>query len=957
MTIQTIPRGAHIRLRDAVWRVVQTNPTSNGTHEWRVIGVSEIVRDQEAVFLEDYEPAVEVLDPRQTKLVVDESSMHKAGLLYIESLLRDVPPEGDEVSIGHRAAMDVLDYQLEPARLALGQLRARILIADGVGLGKTLEAGIVLSELIRRGRGRRILVVTVKSMLTQFQKELWSRFTIPLVRLDSVGLQRIQSRIPANQNPFHFFDRVIISVDTLKQHNAFRTHVEQARWDVIVIDEAHNVAERGEGRLRNRLARTLAHRSDALLMLSATPHDGRARSFASLMNMLNPTAIADADKYGPEDIRGLFIRRFKKDVEAELGKKVPDRKMLVATCQASPAEEEAFRALAELSFARIDRQLHGGMLFKTTLEKALFSSPGACSQTIDTRIGNLRKDQRAVDYAADIAALEHVSEVVSSIGPADFSRYQRLVQLLRKGEGDFRWSRGPKDRLVIFTERIDTLEFLHEHLKKDLGLDDRQVAMLDGSMSDVEQQELVDKFGQERSPLRLLLASDVASEGINLHFLCHKLIHFDIPWSLMVFQQRNGRIDRYGQEHQPRIVYLMTESSHPKIRGDLHILEILLRKEDEAHRNIGDPSALVGIYDIDKQEEQVAKAMEERVTPERFAAKLDQKNVDPLEVLLGLAAAPSQPTPTSVAPVPTLFLDDFTYLRMALDYLREVEVDLSRAPEVRVREADRIIELGLTPDLNRRFEKLPEEVYPEDGKLLMCDRPDRVQRSIRDARAEESSWPALSYLWPLHPVLGWVADKMRGRFGQNQAPVLRLVEGLTPGERVVLVSALLTNRRSQPLIHRWFAVSFVGQRRPRVEELAAFLARSGLASRSHPNREAPVNLDRLEGLVPKAIDAVDERVAEIRQDFEKGLRTRLLDELSRLEELKARQVQQLELKFAQRPGTRADDDRSSAQRRVDELFARHDSWVRESMTTEANPFLQVIAALVDDSPDGKRSRS
>ena len=252
--------GARVVIRDAEWIVRRVDMTSDGAYQLVCDGVSELVREQEAIYLSSLEE-IEVMDPASTRLTPDGSPGFADSFLYMESQLRATVPNDERIHVGHQAAMDLVPYQLDPARQALARPRQRILIADAVGLGKTLEAGILVSELIARGRGRRILVLAVKSMLTQFQKEFWNRFTIPLTRLDSIGIQRVRSRIPTNHNPFYYFDKTIISIDTLKQDAEYRTYLEQAYWDVIVIDEAHNVADRGTGSHRSRLARLLARRS------------------------------------------------------------------------------------------------------------------------------------------------------------------------------------------------------------------------------------------------------------------------------------------------------------------------------------------------------------------------------------------------------------------------------------------------------------------------------------------------------------------------------------------------------------------------------------------------------------------------------------------------------------------------------------------------------------------------
>ena len=171
------------------------------------------MRGRTARFLTDLENDPEILSPEKTALVDDLSAGYVATQLRVHALLESTPPADGLIHLGHQAAMDLLPYQLDPALQALNQTRPRILIADAVGLGKTMAAGILTTELIRRGRGKRILVLGVKSMLGQLQREFWQRFTLPLTRLDSVGLQRIRNTIPTNHNPFHHIDRAIISID------------------------------------------------------------------------------------------------------------------------------------------------------------------------------------------------------------------------------------------------------------------------------------------------------------------------------------------------------------------------------------------------------------------------------------------------------------------------------------------------------------------------------------------------------------------------------------------------------------------------------------------------------------------------------------------------------------------------------------------------------------------------
>lgn len=706
------------------------------------------MRNRDTIFLTDLEQ-IQIVDPASIQLIADSSPFFKRSLLYLESQWRQQLPTDTNLHIGHKAAMDPMPYQLDPTKLSLQRPRQRILIADTVGLGKTLEAGILMSELIARGKGKRILVVTVKSMMTQFQKEMWNRFTIPLVRLDSNRIQKIRASLPSNYNPFFYYDKTIVSIDTLKRDVEYRTHLEKAYWDIIVIDEAQNVAERGDHQAqRSRLAKLLANRSDTMIMLSATPHDGRAKSFASLMNMLDPTAIADPENYTSEDIKGLCIRRFKNDVKDQVNGSFLERQVTLEHCHASAQEEHAFDLLAEMQLEMdAGKAKNTGRLFKTNLEKSLFSSPAACCKSIEARLKKLYK-KYTVDDISDIRLLEELHTALGQVTPKNFTRYQKLLELLRSDS--YGWNpKDPGDRVVIFTERIETMNYLAEHLRTDLGLKSSAIQEISGGMSDAEQQRIVEDFGRTESPIRILVASDVASEGLNLHYLSHRLIHFDIPWSLMVFQQRNGRIDRYGQQKRPDIRYLLIESDNKQIKGDMRIIEILIQKEEQALKNIGDPALLLGKFNVEEEETVIAEAIESGSDADTFAQSLDAdaQEFNPFEALMAAASETEETTIEQLSETvsdETLFTDK-EYPEQAVQYLNQT--DSNPVQELQTVSG---LDIRLTPEMERRLRALiPEEAMPQGETLRLSDDKAFCMEQMRTSmqkNMDEAAWPSSQYL-------------------------------------------------------------------------------------------------------------------------------------------------------------------------------------------------------------------
>ena len=927
--------GNRVVIRDAEWIVRNVTNTHNNYTILDVVGLSEIVKDRDSKFVVQLEKKITILDPLDTEFVTDQSPGYRNSRLYIESLLRQRTPKDDKLYIGTKAAIDQVAFQAEPAALALKQFRQRILIADAVGLGKTIECGILLSELIKRGRGKRILVLAVKSMLTQFQKELWTRFTIPLVRLDSTGIQKVKQHIPSGHNPFLYFDKSIISIDTLKRESEYRHYLEKSWWDIIVIDEAHNVAERGTHSMRSKLAKMIARRSDTLIMLSATPHDGKRESFASIMNMLDPTAIADPSNYGPEDIRGLFIRRFKKDIKHQVMNKFQEREIEKHSVQASDQEEAIYQILVDLNFKRIDQSSRkGSMLFKTTLEKSLFSSPDACLLTCRNRINRLKSEDLS-EYWDDVEQLELLESALVQMDAKSFSKYQFLINFLQNNT--WKWNRkDPHDRLVIFTERIETLKFLQKQLQLDLKLKDSEFAVLYGSMADTDIQQTVERFGNKQDSLRLIIASDVASEGINLHYQCHRMIHFDIPWSLMVFQQRNGRIDRYGQDEIPLIQYILTDSENEKIHGDKRILELLVEKDQQVHESIGDPSEFTGKYTVDEEELQTAQAMGTTQGAELLEQLYEQQaEHDPMADFMESLFEAADEAEIKEAKISSLYENDYSFLRDGINFLQ------SQHPlRAEFYDDGQTLELERPKNFKVIEKQLPSEIIPgKDASYILTSDVDKVMGEMERCRREEQIWPQISLLWELNPLVQWINDRLVTAFGRNQAPCVFVPEIRGNEDTLFFMSGLIPNMKGQSVVEDWFAVGFQGEQVMGILSLEEVIFSTGIGSKVLPNaaQKTDDKIDRK--LVSEALSAAKTHILALRKQFIDKTNPQLIEQFDRLKGL---QKKQIEFLFT---SERQTEKKKSQQYTIEKTFDEYKQWIQETLRCSNTPYLRIIAII------------
>jgi ERCC4-related helicase len=853
--------GARLTIRGEDFLVKDVKPYKQH-HLIKGEGISELVLGQEYIFDTQLD-TFQVLAPENTTLVADTEGGYRKTRLYLETQLRNAFTTSKQITIADRGALDLAAYQLTPTIKALDLPRARLLIADGVGLGKTIEVGILLAELMKRGRGKRVLVLALKSILAQFQQEIWNRFAIPLVRLDSYGVAQVQSKLPADKNPFEYFDKTIISIDTLK-NGQFKHYIEKSKWDVIVIDECHTVANGGSQ--RGALAKLLSRQCDSLILTSATPHNGKRENFANLMTMLEPIAVPRSGEFTRETIDKYFVRRFKNDIEDEgVKSNFKERSVEPIRTALNPAEEEFLAwqqtLKAQEIAANADGKLAFHRFFSIILFKAYLSSPTAAKETLERKLDKLsgaledEGNESIFDGLNDQhdQLQEGLNLVNLVLETKTDSKLNAFVNLLK----NIGWKgRANDERIVVFAERIATLAYLEEQLTAAFKLKAKAVQRFDGSLLDTQQQDVIEEFGTEDSPIRLFLTSDAGAQGVNLHYFCHRMVNYDLPWSIITLDQRNGRIDRYGQQQTPIIHYLLAETNTTGLKSDLHILENIKTKEEEVEKTLGAVGTVLGLFETKAEENQTGIAMiqgDDSYLTDKAQSTQDD-SADPFDALLAEleAGTPATERPEDYLDEDVSFYpNDFAYYKELLEFLQQENV--VNTNEIVIRED--LIEVKTSDEMRYLLEGMPREAKPKKDELFQLTTDKKVvMKAIAKAREKKDTWAQFQLLYDLHPLAKFWMTKLEARIEKGQALVAK-VNQLPAGHRSFVFHGQVTNKQGNNVLSDFFVLTLGEDGRVVGDDsLEDYLAKYKMTERLFTQK---VTASEIETLQKDMLDAIE----------------------------------------------------------------------------------------------------
>lgn len=610
--------------------------------------------------------------------------------------------ERDLLQAPFRAGIRLDAYQLLPLRKALRLPRVNLLIADDVGLGKTVEAGLVTRELLLRRRIEFIIITAPPAMTIQWKDELESKFGLSFDIIDRERVSELRRLRGFSVNPWSTGSRFIISHSLLTEESyiaGLRDALGEFRSRaLLIVDEAHHAAPSGGARYAissqlTRAVRELSERFEHRLFLTATPHNGHSNSFSALLEMLDPQRFTRGVEVRPRDLEPVMVRRLKSDLR-RLGEAFPERKVEAIPIAGLPdnaPELDLWRRLAaygELRQKRVSRlPPHKAALAKLAfvgLQQRLLSSIPAFLRTLRAHRKTLQRlldgeqeevieaaaqtfvdgstsdktedlgleDERAEaaleiddeaaagaaavvgaadattgDLRAELAAVDDMLALAESAAIKPDARVRWLVQWI---EDKLLTGKNWNDRrLIIFTEWEDTRRWLERRLKEALADTDRadeRIAVFTGATGQDRREEVKAAFNADpaKEPLRILICTDAAREGINLQTYCSDLIHFDLPWNPSRLEQRNGRIDRKLQPaKQVSCRYFRYEQREADI-----VLEALVRKTEVIQAQLGSAGQVIEKRIKDRMEaagidagqaKALAKAIEEETDAERLA--------------------------------------------------------------------------------------------------------------------------------------------------------------------------------------------------------------------------------------------------------------------------------------------------------------------------------------------------